>query len=199
MRTTSSTLLSATVLAAGIASLPGLYAQVTVVEFGGDDLASQQNSDGDISTSIGVTPIGTANGGSETTFSYEKVDVFSTNGVVSTLTATGTLIASSSGFKFSAAVPLAEGVTGQEVVSWGCEFIDQDTGRCSIAVIEEAEGLTTTVEVSTTTGTPVLVTLPAIASADASGGGAASFTGKNVIGIIGTIVTGILLGSLQVF
>ncbi|THU92708.1 hypothetical protein K435DRAFT_800267 [Dendrothele bispora CBS 962.96] len=214
MRTTSSTLLSATVLAAGIASLPGLYAQVTVVEFGGDDLVSaipQLNSElGVVSASTGVSPVGTANGGSETTFKYEEIDVFSTDGVVSTLTATGTLIASSSGYKLSVAVPVTtEGVTGQGVVFQGCEFIDQDTGRCSAAIFAEAEGQTITVGALTTTGTPLPTTFPAIA--DASGGGngggnnggkddnAASLsTSKNVIGIAGTIITGILLGSLRV-
>ncbi|KAK7457818.1 hypothetical protein VKT23_010160 [Stygiomarasmius scandens] len=157
------------------------HAQVTVVEFGGPDLESAipelNSAVGVVSASTGVAPIGTADGGSGTTYRYEEVDILSIeiagSTVMTTVSAEGTLVASASGYKLSFAVPLpSEGglSDGKEIGIQDCEFIDETTGRCSAAIVLEAQGITTTAAAFTTTGT-ALTTVLAAASGAADGGG----------------------------
>ncbi|KAK7464992.1 hypothetical protein VKT23_006201 [Stygiomarasmius scandens] len=177
-----------------------VYAQdaMTIVVFGstdqkGAEVAEFLSSDiGLVAVSPEAVPIGTANSGSETTFKYQEVDVFTgvfDNGFsTATLTATGgsfqfenettqylfsypgTLIASASGFRISVAAAPTADVNGLRIEE-ECAFKDDASGQCSInEVILDGDTTRTGVTVEVTgTGQPVPIPInSALAQSDSA-------------------------------
>ncbi|THV01329.1 hypothetical protein K435DRAFT_853886 [Dendrothele bispora CBS 962.96] len=197
----ASFLFSSTLLMGSISILPG-YAQLTVVNFGGSDLDTvngfqQASQVGAVSISQGVSPIGTASDGSETTFQYDQSFVISTRvnnqDLVATVTGEGTIIASASGYKMSVVDPLPTevGVAGAQIgLDQECDFIDQNTGRCSVALNIEVGGQSTG-SALVTTGTAHPTVYPALSvDNDNKDNSASSLPSVSTIGMIITVALG---------
>jgi hypothetical protein len=190
-------------------SLVNSQETLTLVDFG--DFSN--GGDGRISASIQrFVPVGTANGGSETTFAFEEVDVFSTtdsNGsptYPTRLYSQGTVIASASGFQVSftvAAIPteIAQG----ERESIACSSINSGGGECTRELVV-ADASKTMTQHTDVTGPPAHTQLIPIGSPSQSAGGAGNNDKKNSalghssngIVIVG-IAVGTLLGFMRVF
>ncbi|KAK7457822.1 hypothetical protein VKT23_010165 [Stygiomarasmius scandens] len=174
MRTSSVLLLS------GFISL-SVYAQdaLTIIPFGGDQSTDQNAAQlanflysdlGLVSVSPEVVPIGTADGGSETTYRYQEVDVVtdvvSGTSTTATVTATGNLIASASGFRISfTAAPPTTSAAGF-MIEEECAFNGDSSGGCSFNAAKiDGDATVTSVAVQVTgTGMPVKILVDSVSS-----------------------------------
>ncbi|THU92707.1 hypothetical protein K435DRAFT_800265 [Dendrothele bispora CBS 962.96] len=212
---------------------PPVHAQnaVTIVPFGDGqaeaDLSNFLTGDlGIMSVSPEVVPIGTADGGSETTYQYQEVDIVTGSAGTNTVTATGELIASASGFYISFTAPVPTGSGAGFIVAEQCSFVDASTGGCSVeARMMNGESTVTGLTVQPTgAGRPVAILInsstspsgsasdstasssdsssspgPTQTTSDSNGNdSAAESISVNRFSMIGTVAIGVLLGSMKV-
>ncbi|THU82855.1 hypothetical protein K435DRAFT_807956 [Dendrothele bispora CBS 962.96] len=148
-----------TLLAILLAVIPGNGQEtaVTIAKFGLSEPA------GVLTAATQLIPVGTEDGGAQTTYQYDEVDVFVTtrvDGRATTITgeASGIMIASASGFAISLTNPpgpLPTGLTpnnrflgGNEVIV--CEYTAADSGECEDRVFRMED--TATFDFTVTTG-----------------------------------------------
>ncbi|THU99209.1 hypothetical protein K435DRAFT_855887 [Dendrothele bispora CBS 962.96] len=195
--------LSFVLLVGTIISLPGYtLSQVTLTVYGDDSIFTSTDSD-TISASTGVSAIGTAADGSETTFLYHEVDIVTgqVSGVATTTTGTidATLINSASGFKLSISTNIPVPSASDTVIAFdviGCDSTGENSGVCSQIGIVEDRTMTTTVVQSTQSGSASTVVLGALSSATGNKSAASSIGTGSALGMLGIVVVGIFSGVL---